>query len=170
MMGGCSFTRDYFSDTKAKELEAKIASFEQLVADSQEIEAVLDSVYTITTAKVMGVPVKLYSTKYFFEVCGNLYSGTYIPTSERAEAFIKVRYLPQDPAVSSFNPKAELYNLKESRESNMSLYLGIAFLLFGSSMVYINFKAIRQRKREEEEATLQSIKEFNESKGFTPDK
>ena len=166
MMGGCSLTTEYFSDSKAAELNEKIKVYEKFVASPIEVNAILDSVYTETTMKIMGAPVKLYETKYFFTVDGTPYQGVYRPTSPPSEMFIKIQYLPEDPSVNAVNAKNELTILQNSKESKGLLYFGLALLAIGFFNAFTNFKAIRQRKRDEEEATERSIQEYNRSKGL----
>jgi hypothetical protein len=166
MMGGCSFTRDYFSDTKKLELEQKIMDVERLIASPTETTAILDSVYSITTIKIMGAPVKFYETKYFFNANNQSFTGIYKPTEPPTIPLIKIKYLAEDPAINSPDPQDELNSLKTSKTSNASLYIGLFLLGAGGLTVYSNVRQIRQRKREEEAETERKIEEFNRSKGI----
>lgn len=166
MMGGCSFTSDYFSDSKKQELEQKISDTERLIASPTEGNALLDSVYTITTVKILGAPVKLYETKYFFTVGNESYSGIYKPKEPPTIPFIKIKYLAEDPAINSPDPEDELRSLKNSQTSKTALYIGLFLLGGGALTVYFNVREIRERKRQAEAETERKIAEFNRSKGI----
>lgn len=166
MMGGCSFTKDYFSDTKKQELEQKISNTEKLVGSPVETNALLDSVYTITTVKILGAPVKLYETKYFFTVDNQSYSGIYQPIEPPTIPFIKIKYLVENPSINSPDPEKELIHLQNSKTSKTSLYIGLFLLITGAVTAYVNFKAIRDRKKMEEAESERKIEEFNRSKGI----
>ncbi|MBA4144890.1 MAG: hypothetical protein DI538_10970 [Azospira oryzae] len=165
-MGGCSFTTDYFSESKQAQLDSKVEIYEQLVKEPVEVTAVLDSVYKETTLKIMGAPIKTYETKYFFYVNDQSYTGVYNPTEPPSVPVISIKYLASDPSVNSPDPERELNSLKAQKVSKSSLYIGLVLLGLGGGMVYINFTAIRKRKRAEEEETQRSIQEFNRSKGL----
>jgi len=167
MMGGCSFTTDYFSESKQAELDLKVDHYEQLVKSSVEATAVLDSVYKETTMKLMGVPITTYETKYFFNVDDKMYTGIYNPTSPPTIPMITIKYLAADPSINSNDPQHELDLLKDRKVSKSSLYIGLVFLALGGGMVYLNFAAIRQQRRMEEIETQRSIDEFNKSKGIS---
>jgi hypothetical protein len=166
MMGGCNFTRDYFSDEKKQELEEKILNYEQLVANPTETVALLDSQYQVTTMKIMGAPVKVYTVKYFFEVGEERYQGEHSPQEPPTIPFIKIKYLANNPFINSPDPEKELASLKNSENSKTSLYIGLFLLAGGAGMAYSNFAAIRKRKREEEAENERKLEEFNRSKGI----
>lgn len=165
MMGGCNFTNDYFSDEKRAELQQKIQNIEQLIAVPSEAMAILDSVYTVTTVKILGAPVKLYETKYFFTVNDQRYSGIYQPTEPPSIALLNIKYLAGDPSVNSPDPGATLLSLKTSETSKTSLYIGLFLLCVGAITIYTNYRQIRGRKKAQEAATQREIEEFNKSKG-----
>lgn len=162
MMGGCSATTDYFSDSKSNELQSKIESIEKLISNPEETIAFYDSTYTETTVKIMGASVKLYTVQYHFSVDGSTYHGHADVTDLPKEPVIKVKYLGADPSVNSVDPEKDLSTLESSKESKASLYFGIVFLAAGFFNMFTAVKGIRQRKRDEEAETLKSIAEFNQ--------
>ncbi|MEJ8756979.1 hypothetical protein WG947_08235 [Pontibacter sp. H259] len=164
-MGGCSFTTDYFSDTKRQQLADNIAAFERLVATPSETVALLDSVYTERTIKIMGAPIKTYETTYYFNANGQQYTGIYNPTEPPTLPVITIKYLAEDPSINSVDPQKELASLKDESTSNLSLYIGLGLMLFGGFSGYSHLSAIRKRKRAKELALQQELEEFNRSKG-----
>ncbi len=151
--------------TKKKEIEQKISNIQKLISSPVEVNAFLDSVYTITTVKILGAPVKLYETKYFFTVDNQLYSGIYQPTEPPTIPLINIKYLAENPSINSPDPERELAHLKSSKTSKTSLYIGLFLLISGAITAYVNFKAIRDRKKMEEAESERKIEEFNRSKG-----
>lgn len=166
LMGGCSLTQEHFSDAKKQELEQKIKAFEKLEASPTEATAMLDSVYTVNTLTVMSVPIKTYSTNYFFNVNNRLYTGVYNPQEPPAVTVLKIKYLAEDPSINSPDLAKEVHYLRSSKTSNLPLYAGLFFLCSGTLLIYSNVQQIRQRKKEEEAETERSIQEFNRSKGI----
>ncbi|MBC5774813.1 hypothetical protein H8S95_12120 [Pontibacter sp. KCTC 32443] len=165
LMGGYSFTTDYFSDEKKQHLEEDIAAYEKLVASPTEAVALLDSVYTERTIKIMGAPIKTYETTYFFEANGQKYTGLYNPTEPPTIPVIPIQYLAEDPSINSADAKKQLASLHEESTSNLSLYLGLGLFLFGGISAYSNISAIRKRRRDKEMALQQELEEFNRSRG-----
>jgi hypothetical protein len=169
IIAGCINLRNHFSDKKSQELHQKIQNIESLIKSPSEAIAVLDSTYEVTTIKIMDIPTKFYKIKYFFEVNGRQYSGVtekFQPEKITVLPLIKIKYLAEDPYINSNDPVAELRKLKDEKSSNMDLYFGLGLLLIGIFMVYTNVKTIRIKKREEDEAIEESIREYNKSKGL----
>ena len=166
VLSGFGFTKNYFSDSTRRLLQEKINSYEKLEKTGTKILASLDSQYTETTVKIMKVPVKMYSAKYFFSVNGNTYEGEYSSSKPPTVQAVEVYYLQEDPSINDQDPAKELQHLRASKESKTSLYFGLFLLVIGAALTFNSINEIRKVKKERNDARQREIDEFNRERGI----
>lgn len=131
---GIQFVRDYFgvSDTEGRE------NLQKLIKEGATAEAKYDSVYSETTIKIAGLPVKLLDIKYFFEVNGKQYEGKQLIDSAPITENLTVKYLKENPEISSANPEEELKKRQDSEKDTGMLWFGIGLTIVGLlGVIYI---------------------------------
>lgn len=125
---------DYFDGNKKK-----IERYQALLDNGTTITGILDSVYTETSIK----GIKLYSSKYFFNVDGVDYEGTFSFDSPDDLGFvIPVQYMPNNPNIHDVLVDKKLAKAIKSKDSNFSLILGLSAILLGSALIY--FRGLRR--------------------------
>ena len=131
---GYSFLSDYFGGT-----EEKIEVFESLLEEGEETIGILDSMYTEIKVK----STTTYSSKYFFNVGGKDYSGSFnFDSPDELKSTIKVLYMPSDPTINDVNVEKQLAKTKKEENSSTNLILGFGALLV--SLYFLYFRGIRR--------------------------
>ncbi len=91
------------------------SKYEKLLGNNKKVVGVLDQEYTETNIELEDNTVKQYEFGYSFTVDNQKYSGTYSHLNEVPESrTVNVYYLPDDPTISSLDPKRSLAAKKGS--------------------------------------------------------
>lgn len=91
--------------------------------------------------------MKSYNFNYFFSVEGRKYQGKCSFDKVPNLQLLNISYLPETPEINSNNPEKALESLKESQDSNLSLYLGYGLVIFGLFRTLASFWEIRAQKK-----------------------
>ena len=132
--------------------------YKRLVDENTYTEALLDSMYTKRTTKIMGVASTLYDVTYHFEVAGTTYHGSHTFNDVLPKIpVVKVYYLKSYPDTNCVDPQEKLDATDRTREQNGSkstLYWGIAFgfLCLISVVGFVQDLRKKEEKKEDEPA------------------
>lgn len=133
---GIQFSRLYLGSNN----EVEVSNLKRLITNGINTNATLNNEYKLETIKILGVPTKYYTYTYSFFANGSIITGEYTFEKEQNSSSVDIKYLPENPAINSVNPKERIAFLTKAEGSNSALYIGLGLILIGFYIGYSEYK------------------------------